>query len=60
MEFCRESGMIINEKRQLDGCHTCDTVGYSSQYVYLGAHFTDDGRLSTTLKLHMLTPASIM
>ncbi len=28
------------------------TVGCTSKYVYLGAHFTDDGRLSIVLKLH--------
>ena len=28
------------------------TIGYSAHYVYLGAHFTDDGKLSSVIKLH--------
>ena len=28
------------------------SVGYSDHYVYLGAHFTDDARITSVMKLH--------
>ena len=63
-QYCRDYGMEINAKKtkffvingsdadkmplQVDNTQIC----YSSQYLYLGAWFTDSGKLSHVISLH--------
>ena len=64
--FCRYSGMVINEKKTkffvingsdedlepfvLDILTPVVTVRSCTSYVYLGSHFSADGKLSTSLE----------
>ena len=65
IDFCHTSGMQLNEQKtkvmvingsQQDKAplHIQDglTIAYTAHYRYLGAHFTDDGRLSSVVELH--------
>ena len=64
LTFCDDSGMAINQRKTklmvVNGASEDKapisvgniSVEYSSHYVYLGAHFTDDGRISTVINLH--------
>ena len=64
LTFCNESGMALNELKtkfmvvngggaDKEPLETGGVViGYTSKYVYLGAHFTDDGRMKSVIKLH--------
>ena len=64
LDFCQASGMFVNEQKTklfvINGTpedrsplHVRNmTVGYSPHYMYLGAHFTDEGELSSVIKLH--------
>ena len=64
IEYCKDFGMEINTKKtkyfvingsrtdrmelEVDGVN----VGYCSRYLYLGAWFTDSGKISDVIKLH--------
>ena len=62
--FCNEIGMVINERKTkvmvINGAlldKTSLTVGdmtidYTDHYVYLGGHFTDDGKMSSVIERH--------
>ena len=64
MRYCEEYGMVINEKKTkffVVGGDEADAlpllvrganISYSNKYLYLGAWFTDDGKINTVMKLH--------
>ena len=64
IQYCKEFGMIINTKKTkyfiINGSKSDKTnlelegisVGYSSRYLYLGAWFTESGRMSDIITLH--------
>lgn len=65
IQYCKEFGMIINAKKtkyfivngsdkdksnlEVEGI----SVGYSPQYLYLGAWFTESGNMSDVITLHV-------
>jgi hypothetical protein len=64
LEFCNDSGMSLNQKktmfmvingntadRQPIACSGSD-IQNTNHYVYLGAHFTQDGKLSSVIERH--------
>ena len=51
MQYCQEFGMTLNIKKiplDVDGNRIC----YSLHYLYLGAWFTDSGKISDVVNLH--------
>lgn len=64
LDFCAEFGMVVNEKKTkimiFNGCRDERValtvrnmiIGYSSHYIYLGAHFTDDGKMTSVINHH--------
>ena len=63
-QYCKEFGMLINVKKTkffvINGCEIDKmplqvdslSISYSSTYLYLGAWFTDSGRISDVIALH--------
>ncbi len=64
LDYCHDFGMIVNAKKTklmvING-NTEDKapiyirdllVDYAEHYIYLGGHFTDDGKMSSVLELH--------
>jgi hypothetical protein len=68
MHYCEQYGMVVNEKKtkfmvinsdereknsiQYHGLYGHLEVKYSDSYTYLGSPITDDGKISTAIKLH--------
>ena len=64
LDFCKDTGMEINQKKTkfmvINGMdqdkQVLETQGtqitYTKHYVYLGAHFTDDAKLSSVIREH--------
>ena len=67
IEFCEKYGMKVNEVKTnllvINGNRkdredfVCGevTVKHATSYIYLGSPFTEDGRMSTILKMHLKT-----
>ena len=67
MKFCEQYGMKVNEvktnllvingnKRDREDFVCGDVVvKHATSYIYLGSPFTEDGRISTILKMHVKT-----
>lgn len=72
LEFCKESGMVINEKKTKFFVINGDEydrqslnsggvqVQYCNQYLYLGAWFTDAARTNTVTALHHTASETIV
>lgn len=70
MKFCKDNGMLINElKTKLMvvngvGIDRCDftvedvVVRHTTSYIYLGSPFTEDGRISSVIGIHVKAKTS--
>ena len=71
-DFCNEYGMILNEKKskffvingddndKLPFYSNNVEVQYCSKYLYLGAWFTDDGKTSSAISLHVAAMSALV